>query len=218
MPLLILMFFLPLQTLPPERCALSGTVVDSTTGDPINKAELRLEPLERQATHVAVTTSDAHGHFAMVDLDPGSYHLKGKRNGYLEMSFGTRKPDSAGTVVRLEPGQSLNSLNFKLMPSAVIAGTVRNSDGEPLEGAHVTLARFIYAYGTRRMEGCASTDTDDRGEYRFGALAPGKYYIGTEVESHGWDQVDHSANAGPTEISVPTLYPGVTDFELAAPI
>jgi protocatechuate 3,4-dioxygenase beta subunit len=154
----------------------------------------------------------------MVGIDAGSYYLVGERNGYLEMFYGARKPDGEGSVLRLETGQSLSGLTFKLTPGAVIAGTIRDSDGEPLENAHVTLAHFTYAYGGPRVEAYDSTDTNDRGEYRFRGLAAGKYYVGVEPKSHGWDQVDHSANAGPTEIGVPTLYPGVTDMALAAPI
>ena len=217
-PLLILALFLPLQDRPPEKCLLSGTVVDSVTGEPLNKADLRLEPLDRQATHVAITRSDAEGRFALVDLDAGSYRLKGKRNGYLEMSYGARRPYSDGSVVRLEAGQSLNDLKFKLTPSAVIGGPVRDSDGEPLEGAHIILASFTYEYGRPRVEGLDSMSTDDRGEYRFRGLAAGKYYIGVEPQSNGWDRVDHSANAGQSEASLPTLYPGVSDVALAAPI
>ena len=217
-PLLILALFLPWQNQPSEKCSLSGTVVNSVTGEPLNKVDLRLEPLNRQATPVAVTKSDAEGRFALVDLDPGSYRLIGNRNGYFEMSYGARRPDSDGSLVRLEKGQSLNGLNFKLTPSAVISGTVRDSDGEPLEGAHVILAHFTYRYGRPRVEGCDSTDTDDRGEYRFRGLAAGKYYVGVEPKSYGWDRVDHSASAGPSETSVPTVYPGVTDLAAAAPI
>src|ERR1017187_7309860 len=214
----ILAMFLPLQNQPLVKCSLSGTVVNSVTGEPLNKVDLRLEPLNRQATPVAVTKSDAEGRFALVDLDPGSYRLIGNRNGYFDMSYGARRPDSDGSLVRLEKGQSLNGLNFKLTPSAVISGTVRDSDGEPLEGAHVILAHFTYRYGRPRVEVCDSTDTDDRGEYRFRGLAAGKYYVGVEPKSPGWDRVDHSASAGPSETSVPTVYPGVTDLAAAAPI
>src|ERR1035438_7280076 len=51
-PLLILALFLPLQNKAPEKCSLSGTVVDSATGEPLSKVELRLQPLDAQATHV----------------------------------------------------------------------------------------------------------------------------------------------------------------------
>ena len=217
-PLLILALFLPLQSQPSAKCSLSGTVVDSVTGEPLNKVDLRLEPLNREATHEAVTQSDGEGRFALVDLDPGSYHLTGSRNGYFEMSYGARRPDSDGSVMRLESGQSLNGISLKLTPSAVISGTVRDSDGEPLEGAHVILASLMYRYGRPQVQGSDSTDTDDRGEYRFRGLAAGKYYIGVELKSNGWDRVDHSAGAGPIETSVPTVYPGVTDLGAAVPI
>ena len=217
-PLLILALFLPWQSQPSAKCSLSGTVVNSVTGEPLNKADLRLEPLDRQATHAAVTKSDGEGRFALVDLDPGSYRLIGNRSGYFEMSYGARRPDSDGSVLRLESGQSLNGLHFKLTPSAVISGTVRDGDGEPLEGAHVTLAIFTHRNGRPQVQGSDSTDTDDRGEYRFRGLAAGKYYIGVELKEHGWDSVDHSAGAGPMETSVPTVYPGVTDIGAAAPI
>jgi hypothetical protein len=218
LPLFIIALFIPWQNRPPEKCSVSGTVVSSVTGEPLNKADLRLEPLDRRDTHVAVTKSDAEGRFALVDLDPGSYRLMGQRNGYLEMSYGAHTPHSDGSLVRLETGQALTGLTFKLTPSAVIAGTVRDSDGEPIENAHVTLAHLTYAYGGPRVEAYDSTDTDDRGEYRFRGLAAGKYYVGVEPDSHGWNRVDHTPNAGPTEVGVPTLYPGVTDVALAAPI
>lgn len=206
------------QAQPPGKCSLSGTVVDSVTAGPLNKVYVSLEPLDRKATHIAVTTSDAKGRFGLLDLDPGRYRLRAKRNGYLEMAYLARRPSSDGTLIKLEAGQSLNGIRFELTPAAVIAGTVRDSDGEPLEGAHVTLGRFTYAYGPPQVEGYDSTETDDRGEYRFRGLAAGKYYVGVEAKSHGQDEVDHSSIAGPDEKSVPTLYPGVPDVSMATPI
>jgi hypothetical protein len=96
----ILALFLPWQNQPSAKCSLCGTVVNSVTGEPLNKVDLRLEPLDRQATHVAVTKSDGEGRFALVDLAPGSYRLIGNRSGYLEMSYGARRPGSDGSVVR----------------------------------------------------------------------------------------------------------------------
>jgi protocatechuate 3,4-dioxygenase beta subunit len=206
------------QDKPAEKCALSGIVIDSVTGEPLSKVEVALEPLDHRKTHVAVTTSDAKGRFRMVDLDAASYHLKGKRTGYLEMYYGAQRADSDGAVVRLEAGGSFDGIEFKLTPSAVIAGTVRDSDGEPIEGAHVVIARRSYWWGGASVQGLDSTDTDDRGEYRFRGLAAGKYYIGVDGKGLGWDMVDHSAGASPSESIVPTLYPGVSDLELAPAI
>ena len=174
---LILALFLPLQAAPSDKCSLSGTVVDSVTGAPLNKVELRLEPIDRQATPVAVTTSDAKGYFAMDDLDPGRYRLKGRRSGYLEMSYGARRPNSDGTPLQLEGGPAAQDLTFKLTPTAVIAGTVRDSDGEPIEGAEVTYTRTTYRSGRLGLGDFGGAETDDGGEYRVSGLVPGKYYI-----------------------------------------
>ncbi len=86
-------------------------------------------------------------------LSRGGREGKGNRRGYVNMFYGARRPGSPGAPLRLEAGQSLGDLKFELMPSAVIAGTVRDSDGEPLENAQVTLGRFTYEYGTARVEG-----------------------------------------------------------------
>ena len=150
---LMLALFLPFQVVPSDECSLSGTVVDSVTGAPLNKVELRLEPVTHQSVPVAVTTTDAQGRFAMEKLNPGRYHLRGVRSGYLETSYGARRPDSDGAVLHLEAAQTAQSLTFKLIPSAVIAGTVRDSDGEPLENATVTLAEFTYRYGRPALKG-----------------------------------------------------------------
>jgi Carboxypeptidase regulatory-like domain len=146
-------------------------------GQAVEQGRLTTRTGRLAATHAAVTKSDAEGRFSLVDLDPGSYHLIAKRNGYLETPYGAHRSGGNGTILRLDPGQNLYHLQLKLAPAAVIAGTVRDSDGELLEGAHVTLSRFTYEYGGS-AEDENSTETDDRGEYRFSGLTAGKYYVG----------------------------------------
>src|SRR5947208_5995132 len=143
LPLLLSLLFLP-QDKPPEKCSLSGTVIDSVTGEPLNKVALRLEAINREAA-AATTISDAKGHFVLVDLDSGAYRLRAERSGYLEMFYGARRPGNGGTIVRLEAGQALGDLSFKLTPAGAIAGTVRDSDGEPIEDASVFLGRIVYS-------------------------------------------------------------------------
>jgi 5-hydroxyisourate hydrolase-like protein (transthyretin family) len=79
--LLFLVFLFAPQDKPPDTCSLSGIVLNSVTGDPLNKVELMLEPLDRSADPVATATSTAEGRFTMLDLDPGRYKLKGARSG-----------------------------------------------------------------------------------------------------------------------------------------
>jgi hypothetical protein len=217
-PLLLLAFVLSAQDKPPEKCSLSGTVVSSVTGEPLNKVDLVLEPVERSSHPQAVTTSDSEGRFAMVDLDPGIYRLTGKRNGYLDTRYGARRPEGDGTVLRLEAGQALPELKLKLMPFGVIAGVVRDSDGEPLNGARVYVARRTYEDGKQRVKGYDSTDTDDLGQYRLRGLPPGKYYVGVKPSTDWQTRVDHSSGKAAPESAVPTVYPGSADASLAAPV
>ncbi len=207
------------QDKPPEKCSLSGTVVDSITGEPLNKVALWLEPFNGEAATLVTTTSDAKGHFALVDLGAGAYRLRGRRSGYLEGLYGARRPGGNGTVARLEAGQALSDLNLKLTPAGAIAGTIRDSDGEPIEYASVELGQIVYSNrGRPRLESAGYTMTDDRGEYRFHGLASGKYYISAVYRSSVFGQVDGSASTGPTDASVATFYPGAPDSATASPV
>lgn len=192
-----------------QLCSLSGTVFDQATGQPLSKVSLRLEPVDGRERLVAATRTDASGRFAFVQLESGAFRLKAKRPGYLETYH--------RTLLRLEPGQALKQVALKLGRAGIIAGTVRDSDGEPLEGAHIVLGRFTYEYGKGRVEGFDSTDTDDRGEYRFRGLTEGRYYVAVEPLEDGSNLADRSARPEP-EASVATLYQGVRDIRSATAI
>ena len=55
----------------------------------LRKAEGRDQP-ETVAT-------DAGGHFALKDIEPGRYQLWVERNGYVRQEYGQRNPDRSGT-------------------------------------------------------------------------------------------------------------------------
>ncbi len=212
---LLLAFFFA----PPETCTLSGTVVNSVTGAPLNKVELRAELVNGEDAGSAATTTDANGNFTMVNLPPGQYRLKGIRNGYLDTYYGARRAGRAGTTITLESGQELKGLMVKLLPFAVIAGTVRDPDGEPLSGAFIKLTRQHFdAPGHRTIELVVDdANTNDLGEYRIADLRPGKYYIDAAPKNDGnaygfATPENHSVkSSGPPTAQLPTMYPQVTD-------
>ena len=222
LPLLILMPLL-LQDAPaakaPDKCSVSGAVVDSVTGEPLNKVAVRMWPIGRENAVSVSTTSDGTGKFALVELDPGSYYLRADRSGYVEMVYGARHPDGNGTIIRLDAGQAVNDIRVQLMPGGVIGGTVRDSDGEPIEGAQVELRQVAFGNrGKPQMERTRSAQSDDRGEYRFHGLPSGKYYVSAGENGSNWGEVDHSAAPRPADISVTTFYPGTPDASAASPI
>lgn len=110
---LLLAFFLVAQDTPPETCTLSGSVVSSVNGEPLNHVEVIAEPVGG-----GTSTTDGQGNFTLVDL-------KGRRNGYLSTYYGARRAEGAGTTIALESGAEMKDIPIKLPPFAVLAGTVR---------------------------------------------------------------------------------------------
>lgn len=219
LPLLVFALLLDPQEKPPERCAVAGTVVDAITDKPVAKAEIELRPLSGSAQPIAVTRTDGAGRFRLVDVDPGAYRLAGTRAAYLETFYGARRAGGEGTILRLDPGQSIDDLHLKLFPSSVLTGRILDPDGEPVPGAHVVLAQRAGWFGRPRVHGIDSVDANDEGVYRFSGLAPGKYYVEAEPKSDGWNKVDHSpATDTPRTALVASFYPGVRDSTAAATV
>jgi Carboxypeptidase regulatory-like domain len=212
---LLLAFLLVAQDKPADKCTLSGTVTDSLTGAPLNKVQVVVEPLGNSNGPLAVASTDAKGIFSMVDLEPGQYRVKGVRNGYLDTYYGSRRGDSKGTTVALEAGRGVKDLQLKLLAYGVIAGAVRDPDGEPVVGAGVKVLRIVYRDGQRRVQDTDPITTDDLGQYRAADLMPGRYYVEAEPKelfNSFQPPVDHSSkNAQPPEILASAFYPGVAD-------
>src|SRR5262249_31200824 len=201
------------QNTPVEKCTISGRVVDAVTGQPLSKTEIQVDGLGNDSVPTPFATSDGKGNFTIVDLAAGQYRLKGNRNGYLETWYGARRAEGKGTPVRLEAGQKIDSLEFKLFPFGVIAGTVREQDGEVLAHASVQLFRVRFEDGRRRITGFDTVWTDDLGEYRIPGLMPGRYYVRAQSEhTEALRGENHSAKSDKApELLLPALYPGVTD-------
>lgn len=211
--ILVLALILAQQITPlPEKCTLSGTVVDSVTGVPLSKVDVTAENSGDRVGGFS-TITDAQGNFLIIDVEPGQYRLAARRNGYLDTYFGAKRASGSGTAVTLTAGQKMEDLRIKLMPYGVIAGTVRDTDGEPLVGASVNVYRLVGRTGETRMQQVTYKRTDDLGAYRVADLKPGKYYVYAQWDSGGRPlAVDHSVRTtGPPEVPIATFFPGTTD-------
>ncbi|HVW07679.1 MAG TPA: carboxypeptidase-like regulatory domain-containing protein [Bryobacteraceae bacterium] len=212
---LVLALILAQQANPPEKATVSGTVVDSITGQPLDKVRIIAEH-HNSHDPGASTTTDSKGEFTLIDLDPGEYRLSAKRSGYLETYYGAKDAfDYDGSPIVLTTDQSVDSLRMKMTPFGVIAGTVRDSDGEPFAGAAVDLFVIRHQNGRRVITlDDNSHNTDDLGQFRFAGLRPGRYYIAASASRHGEQvaTIDHSPKSVPhPDPAVPTFYPGTTD-------
>ena len=216
---LIAALLLAQQATPPEKCSISGTVMDSITGLPLSKVYLvAAHPSGRDAS--ASTTTDAAGKFRMVNVDPGEYRLSAKRNGYLDAFYGARKSSADGSMIVLSAGQKLEDLQIRMAPFGVIAGTLKDPDGEPLAGVFVDVYSPKYVDGQRKILQFDNAVTDDLGHYRIAGLPPGKYYVSAtppSQEDRRARVVDHSVKSDKLrEIAIRTFYPGVADPSAAS--
>ncbi len=93
----------------------------------------------------------------------------------------------AGAVLALKPGQKISDVLFRMTAAAVITGRVNNEDGEPMIRVQVVALRrpteeeteedIPFASRTQTLIPVASSQTDDRGQYRIFGVKPGEYYI-----------------------------------------
>lgn len=165
---------LPGQSSSAEKFTLSGSVVNSVTGEPVKRALLTLSPLpySRQALaprdlEPIQVFSDPGGAFSFEGLSAGRYRIAAQKPQY-------RQNQETGTI---ELGPSRASFEVKLDPLATLEGTVLDTAGAPIRGASVQLIQVSVQAGRRNFRVDRSVSTDDRGRYRLWNLQPGSYYV-----------------------------------------
>lgn len=160
---------------------LEGFVLNDSTGQPLRRAHIVLNPLETGLSAMGTDAGD-EGHFLLRGISAGLYALSAERDGFLTsvapLSGGLRMPSS----FHLDAGQKIADLTFRLRPWAVMAGRVRYSDGEFGVGVRVELYRTDHIRGRSAYSLAASAITNDRGEFRIYGLAPGAYLIASVSE------------------------------------
>ena len=157
-----------------ELGQISGTVVSAHTGEPLKGA---LFSVMRQSRRILgwpfenSTRSGFDGTFNLTDIPPGRYYFVCKKSGY-EAGSGPSGQVDVGE------GESVEGVVIRLRRSAVIAGRVADSDGEPLPLAQVQAYRQTFGREGARLRPAGTATTDDRGMYRIFRLDPGKYVVG----------------------------------------
>ena len=197
-----------LQSPAKNRFPVTGTVVNSITGEPIRRALVR-----SGSGDLAFTGAD--GRFQM-DLPEGQAFINAQKPGFSE-------PGSPRDgIFQLRPftvGPGKNDIVLKLAPEATIQGRVVDSDGEPIEGVQVQLTMEQIANGRKELQLRQSANTNDDGTYRIGGLTPSAYLVHTAV--HPVFTVSGNAfapNQFPAQIYPQEFYPGSLDVSGAQPI
>jgi hypothetical protein len=204
------------QPAPPSKPGkpgkVEGVVINSVTNDPIKKATVTLQALERAANYAAVT--DPAGHFHFDSVEPGKYQAMANRDGFIPPIENQRDPWSKPIAVTDE--QQVKDLVVKLVPLAVVSGHVFDEDGDPMVRTQVRALRYVYRQGgARQLNPAAFAMTNDLGEYQLLDLEPGRYYFLAAVQPRLARLRPHLKNATPEQTYPDTFYPSASRAEQA---
>ena len=227
----------------PKTARVAGRVV-SLAGEPVRRPIVKL-----LGARILTQTADAEGGFAFENVAPGSYTLIAFRRGFSAQKYGAPAPlvqdceyvesiadasitpiallnlqrciaRAPGIALSLDAGQEMKDLNIRLTPQATISGRVTNQDGEPVPKWDVRLMKIVYARGVRQLQGNVSTRTDPDGNFAFGNVAPGRYYLcALDMMSNMFADLNAERQGkAPPEADLATYYPSEAEAARAAPI
>jgi hypothetical protein len=160
---------------------VAGRVVDASTGRPIAGAVITpagssvVLPLTTTATPRVLT--NANGQFVIRGLYKGSLVLVATKGGYVNATYGQRRPGGTAQPVPIEPDTRVTDLELRMWKFGAIGGTIVDESGDPVVGTRVASFMRTWIAGRRRYTAGPWGVTDDRGVYRIAGLTPGEHVI-----------------------------------------
>ena len=186
---------------------VEGNVTNSVTGAGVKKAEIAMNG---GAGSARGATTDATGHFAIENVQPGKYWIQLSCPGYaFPPGASQQKP------VSVAEDQEVKDIALKLMPLGVISGRVRDEDGEPMIHVQIRGMRYVYINGRRQLNQTAFSNTNDLGEFRMIDVQPGKYLLEALPQPMGRGVAQSAITDFGNQIYPPTFYPGGIDLNQA---
>src|SRR5712691_9119826 len=155
---------------------VAGVVIDAGNGLPIRKAYVSLTTAEDSPAE-ALAITDSSGRFAFANVPSGRYQLHAQRDGYQQAWYGAPTPNHAPGVIALNSGETRQDFVFRMTPLGAISGVVLDQDGDPLDGAMVSVWMPWFERGKPGFAERGSTVTNDRGQYQITDVVPGRYLV-----------------------------------------
>lgn len=183
------------------RFSLGGSVVNSVTGEPVQRALV-------SATNRQYAMTDSSGHFQVDGLPRGDVTVTAAKPGFFN-------PDPAGPIqepsVRVALNSDVGDVVLKLMPQAVVAGRVTSLAGVPVQDFPVRLYSRKIVEGRGQWQAAGTAQTDEDGQFRIADLRPGQYCLSAGPEHKNLfaaDAEERETNVGKTN-NRPRGYPEV---------
>ena len=194
---------------PEANGSLSGRVVD-LDGTPIARAVVLVY---RPSIPAREVETDARGRYRIDRLGPGDYVVEARKRGFETRRYGQDRTVAARSSaiekrVMVTNGQAVDSIDVMIARAGVIAGTIVDEFGEPMQDVAVSALQLSSTAGHFRWVRTAvqgSSRTDDRGQYRLFGLLPATYVVQAAVRD----------TLSPTSGYVPLFYPGTPSIAQA---
>jgi len=193
------------QTVPAKdpTATITGKVTIKNKGAPGIAVALRNnQDSHRQTSNYRAVTND-DGEYRITDVPVGSYQIRTVAPAFVASG------DRYGRQLIVNKGETIEHIDFTLVPGGVITGKVTDTDGRPV----IEIEVFVVPLEAReRAWQGESVLTDDRGVYRIFGLAAGTYRIGAGRDDGG-------AFYGRSHVSYKrTYYPAAAELAQATPI
>ena len=201
---------------PLQGFTIAGIALNSITHQPVSGADVVIAPVSARAEIRGVTTG-LDGRFTFSGLARGKYSLEGSGKGYHEQ--GLDQHDFYATAVAVGPELDSEHIVFRLQPDASIEGRIIDEENEPVENASVQLYVKNTEEGEEKATPRGQANTDDRGYYRIGHLAPGTYYLAVAARpwyAQSYARSQYPAGADPDTIG--RLQQEISELDKAYPL
>ena len=157
--------------------SIAGIVVDDQQPPvAVRRAVVTVAGAELVPSRSAITDDD--GRFSIGVLPAGRFTITVSRGAFVTSSYGAKRPGRPGTPIVVAAGARVSDVTITLWRGAVIAGVVRDEDGQPAPGvpvratrANAPTDRSILTLDNRGVQ------TNEAGEFRIFGLEPGEYLV-----------------------------------------
>lgn len=208
------------------RFEVSGALVNSVSGEVVRNAFVQLVA-SRQPGQPRRSDVGTDGSFAFHNVPAGKYNLSAQAPGFLFQAF--EQHDNFSTAIVVGADKVSTGIVFRMRPMSAISGRVLDEHNEPLRDAQVWLFQKRNEMGRPMIERRAQSQSNDLGEYYFGHLGPGAYYLA--VSAQPWYRrylqglrrgsgMQKGSDLDPSlDVAYPLLYyPGTTEEDSAGAI
>lgn len=196
-----------------SEITLRGSVIDSTTKQPIARALVQLSDA------LAVLT-DTNGSFEFPDTLPAPDTLRldtitVRRPGYVsnQDQLGFQPSQNQTSNFQVSIRADMPPLTLPLTPEAVLTGRVTSPDSDFSDGVQVSAFRKSIENGRPKWQMAGHASTNNEGVFRIASLPAGTYLLHAESPPDSFfAAADNALSSGFPAV----YYPGVTDVSAAS--